>query len=813
MLKPTGNKKEHKWLLPRLQLSSLVFGVMIFVIPLIFTVIIEFMNRGGISETASWIVSSYKSFAISYVTVFSLLNIFMFIPRERINLGLSIFFGILLSIMSYVSHLIMEFRGEPLSIKDLKLAGEGADIIQNFKAGTLSPVVALLCAAAIIIMFIVLFIKVKKVDESRYIIAVLSTVALFYLYWMNIYGFTKLGIDIPSDVTWNHQANGFIVGNLIDSKFMKIPKPKHYSKPALEDVYNNMKKQTPVAAPTEKPDIVYILSESFWDPTVVKGLKLSADPIPTYRKLVSEGISGTITVPGIGGGTANTEYEVLTGLSKEFINNYSLPYNPYNDYITRPVSSMASILSEQGYKTTALHTYHSWFYRRDEVYKDIGFDKFISLEDLPETPSYLYTYVKDTEINNMIQRETEAANNKPSFTFAATMQLHGPYDNFTVKDKKISVLSPLSSNSKQIVENYANVLNESDKDLNSLIEYYKNSKRPTILVFFGDHIPALGNNVYNELNFDLTKPQAKKTPVLIWSNYKKLSGTVDMDANYISPLVMDVINNKSSLYMNYLDALYKKAPHISQQSAGAMYSDFELLQYDIMHGSQYYYDLAGQPKVNSSYTEGNPLSLKQALIQENDISYTFNIIGTGIGAMSKLYINGEKTNFLLTDGKMAAATLPKDKIKENETVEFMVETRNSKNIVIAKSNVLKYANLDALKKEKVGDKGIEWNTVKLDGTNNWEFFSSGQGYKIVRVYLQLNRIPYVAMKNNAMLRDTIADVMKEGNLSNLYGNGYLYISVWDNDSGWGNEVTTASIKQYFTKNNYRLYFLAENEDD
>lgn len=320
-----------------------------------------------------------------------------------------------------------------------------------------------------------------------------------------------------------------------------------------------------------KPNIVVIMSEAFWDINQLD-VELSRNPISFFDQLKKESISGELIVPVFGGGTANTEYEVLTGMT---LKNYPWDWHVvYRESMDEPTPSLASILSEYGYETIALHPYYPWYYRRDEVYPMLGFHQFISIENM-EDAQQIGPFVSDAYVTDLIIDLIED-NEKPIFNFTVTMQNHGPYHNERFADdseEKINVLTPINDEASDLLACYAQGLYYSDLELKRLIDYLSVWDEPTLLVFFGDHLPMLGEDflVYREAGFigdesaDVLKDEVKmmSVPYLVWANYPiDLESKEPMNASFLTPLILKTAGFPAPDYLNLVELLSHQAPVI-----------------------------------------------------------------------------------------------------------------------------------------------------------------------------------------------------------------------------------------------------------
>lgn len=312
------------------------------------------------------------------------------------------------------------------------------------------------------------------------------------------------------------------------------------------------------------PNIIILLSEAFWDITQIKSLQFSEDPAPMFHALQEKFSHGTLLSPMFGGGTANVELEVLTGHSMRFFPEDS---TPYEQYLKQPTASLASLLAGQGYKTTAISPFYHWFFNSSEVYKHLGFSRFISLEYF-NPDEYVGPYIGDHAVVRRIIEESER-NPGPDFIFANTMENHYHYWPGKFKKNHIEVKSHMSNAVTGIAETYAQGLSGADRALQELVLHYSRLKEPTIIVFFGDHLPSLEKLlVYKESNYisgeddpDFLE-KMHNTPVVIWSNYlpKEAKEELHMSPSFLGPYVLNLAKRPGSPYTDFLSDLYRKMP-------------------------------------------------------------------------------------------------------------------------------------------------------------------------------------------------------------------------------------------------------------
>lgn len=336
--------------------------------------------------------------------------------------------------------------------------------------------------------------------------------------------------------------------------------------------------QEPVEMPepnalNQKPNVIVIMSESFWDVRKL-GVSFSENPLDKWDQLIKESAYGNLYVPVFGGGTSNSEYEVITGMSLK-----AYPYDWYMVYreeITSPHPSLAYEYAKAGYKTIAVHPYYPWYYRRHEVYPLLGFSEFLSLDafqqesSTEESEDEEIAFISDAEVLNKILGLIESESS-PIMVHSVTMQNHGPYDDnrFPVG---VEILTPLSDDAKTHITTYARGIQLSQNALYDFIQSLKQMEEPTLVLYFGDHLPMMGNNYsyYRETGYlnDDDEPQRLKddlrmttTPFLLWANYPIPTGEMPtQNASYMAPEVLLQSGISLSPYFKSVQQIREKAP-------------------------------------------------------------------------------------------------------------------------------------------------------------------------------------------------------------------------------------------------------------
>lgn len=764
-------------------------------LPLFFTLLIEWLHRGSVSLFWEWGKDNLLFLLYTYILMFSILNIWIIFIRNKKYLYIFQFFvGLIFSILAFISNLKIELRGEPLSILDYKLFKEALAMSKEFEFNIISPLILGITT----IIFIILIVKkvsgkVKLYEAMVY--SGFSFIVMVIAYCINIHDFGKIGISVPADTSFNHEQNGFILASAIDIKFLGIPKPKDYSRESITNTVLEIKEYNKNLSQTEKdliePNIIFIMSESFSDLSKLLDLNTNIEVIPNFKELQNKGIKGNIIVPNVGGGTANTEFEVLTGFSKNNIPDYTAPYNPYNTYIYNNIPSLASEFANNNYETLAIHTYHSWFYRRNSVYKYLGFKQFLPLEFIIQN-EYYGRFLDDKIINDLIIDQIKKTQKK-DFIFAVTMAAHGPYDIEQVKE--IKVMEDLKQ--KGELENYLNAIHQSDKNLGELIDYFRDYNEPTVVVFFGDHIPPLGNVLYEEMGVNLEADTSRQTPFLIWSNYDTLStDTFVIDANLLGALVLKEIGYNKSDYFTYLtQALEEKNEEFK--------NNVFKLQYDLLHGNQYAY-LVNEEYQNENYVVGKEFKIKNVRAKSFKEFAALEITGENLFPGLSFMIGKESFPMQYKDSTTVYTYIPIDDLKKNKSIEVAI--KDSRNTVIKKSNSISIDKIETLDQEMLFE---NWYSSDLNEQQYWELFTIEDEYIIVRLQLNEHALnderPYFVHNNGSRLENKNADDIDAKSYSDIYVNGYLYISIPKISGSKPEETSIDDIKEYFRQENYVLY--------
>ncbi|URM33426.1 LTA synthase family protein [Cytobacillus firmus] len=512
--------------------------------------VIEFIYRGSIIDFSNWFLSHSNYFLYAFVFMFFFFGS-LSILKSKAYFLVSALFVLIGIIIAFASGTKEKLRGDPLLPSDLVLAGEAKNMLQFFSGVSLYYLIML---PVILILFLfILWIVSKKmsvdnIPKSHYITASICLLlfTLFLFKDLNNEGRVfKKPFGINSEAASPKQLYdiyGVAIGFISSISGIQEEKPETYAASKIEGIISEVKNEKASQRNSaKKPNVIIIMSEAFWDPTVMNNVSFNKDPLPNFHHLSSNFTSGKLHVPVFGGSTSNTEFEILTSMSTQFLSPGSVPYK---NYIKEPIPALPHIFRSEGYETLAYHTYHNWFYERNSVYKHLGFDRFVSLEFFPN-PVQDMMYYRDNEITDEILKQIEKSD-KPNFIYAITMQNHGPYRTdakkfyATMEAQLKEGEGSFTPDAENILEFYADNLAEIDKDLQRLINSLEQMNEKTMVVFFGDHLPLLGDNyqVYKEAGYFTGEEDFNsylkmyQTPLLIWDNFSDQKENLQLSAPF-----------------------------------------------------------------------------------------------------------------------------------------------------------------------------------------------------------------------------------------------------------------------------------------
>ncbi len=575
-------------------------------------------------EAMNWIYFYNMQFILSFVVIYAIyILVYNLIGKVFLSMVLT---SCTLVILCIVNYLKLIFRGDPLYPSDFTQITHMQSVIpmvmDYFSWSYIFVIIVSIVACIVAGIYMRRYIQNVKIHLGIRALLVVGSIFVLYAYgnfantFMNKV-FQKSGVDF---VLWNqnenYASNGFILGFISNLDTTVMEKPKNYSKENMLQIANDIKKQYSGNIGSqnkkEKPNIIFVMSESFWDPTKVTNLSFSEDPVPNLHHYIENFPGGQTISPTFGGNTANVEFEALTSYSMSLLKPGSIPYQ---QVITnkKEIPSIPTALKKEGYYTSAIHSFGRTFFKRDDVYKVLGFDKF-NAEDTMENVDIDGDYISDLAMSKEIIAELEKQK-QPTFIHAVTMQNHFPFTEGRFGENLIEISGLENEESKGELETYTEGLRRSDEALQYLIEQLDNFDRPTLLVFFGDHLPSLGTNksFYKENGYITNEKTPNErlamaqTPLLMYANFDMPNDNLGLVSPiHFSNLIFDYAGLNKSLFYQFLSELYKEIPVLRDElkvdkngevindltkKQKEMLEQYKMLQYDLLVGNQYSKDI------------------------------------------------------------------------------------------------------------------------------------------------------------------------------------------------------------------------------
>lgn len=516
------------------------------------------------------------------------LFLFVFFIAGRTSISMAICVAAI-AIIGVGNYFVVMFRSNPIVLWDIYSFETAMGVADNY---VFSVDWALAEHIAMFILMLIVGVR-TNIRLNKKILRPILTVAMcipayFYISYLwqdNLERNTGLN-DTLFNAKYMHSKDGFFVSFILDIHFLQIEEPKNYSDEYALSLLNEQEVEK-VETPEELPDIIAIMDETFSDPAVLGEFETNKDYMPFVHSIlrgeVANTISGYTDVSVLGGNTANSEFEFLTGNSMAFFPNGSVPYL---QYIRDGISTIVPQLEEYGYTTYGTHPYRAKGWNREFIYDLMGFDYRYFQGSFPFEDK-LRNYVSDeADFKSILEWRNNTEG--PFFMFNVTMQNHsnygGDFDNF---DPQI-VAKFKNTYSNKYLNKYLSLMYETDQDVASLLSELSQSDRKTIVVFWGDHQPNdyVVRPIYKEYGLDFDnqtyeqQQQRQKTPFFIWANYDIQEQTnVEISLNYLNILLFETAGLQLDEYQTFRKNLWQgQIPMMN--AVGYRNDDGDLVEYD-----------------------------------------------------------------------------------------------------------------------------------------------------------------------------------------------------------------------------------------
>lgn len=590
--------------------------------------VVEFLSRSSgatvpdairwgsayLSHISKWFINSPSQAAANLALIIAVLTLSIGFAGQRM-IGLTVGTATVLALVE-VSRTKYAMLYEPLVWLDLTLLRETLPVLREF----VSQGVVVAALTALLLILICLRVELQRSGG--------------WISWRQRVGLVLLGLAIPFGVVACHgtyvgswlgepdlrettqcysdaisqyyKHNGFLLFFAFTVRSNQWLIPPNYSADRVRALIPPAPPTSVARFPTQ-PHVVILMSESLWDVTQLPGVRFSPDPLVHYRSLGGNVSRFQILSPVFGKGTANVEFELLTGLSTRFLPTGT---TPYIHLMTRPVPSLPRLFAAHGYRTLAVHPYQREFWQRNRVYPLLGFDRF-EAEETFDPARREGNYLSDRALTERIVQRIDEAD-QPLFLFAVSMQNHAPYHPKTYAGTTTQVEHAVAGLDGESLQTLAQGVADADRAMALLVEHFSRRKgsRPVVFMFFGDHLPPLGQ-VYDPTGFRDEKRQddpyqriaMRATPGLLWTDgpflLPKFNGPVS--PSMVVPALLGSLGIDHPFFTRFLGEGLQHTPGFSRYvcvdalgtpmlspppAAREFEATYELIQYDMLLGER-----------------------------------------------------------------------------------------------------------------------------------------------------------------------------------------------------------------------------------
>ena len=632
----------------------------------------EFLLRGNLADVITLIKEKPGVVLANYLLILMLTSIFFLVKRKYMVYFIS--FVVILGV-AITTFFLMKIRGIPLTFSDLYSIGEAMEIADKYISKTMI-IIAVVCLVFLIAFAVFLYkldCDTKRFKLINFVLIFIVSIGFFSTVKSqqakNIMQFKRW--DIPA----SYKCNGLTYSTVESCLKYIRTKPSDYSQAKIKEITEKVEKAEAKdnrKLNDKKPNVIFVQLEAFMDPTEVKGVEYSEDPIPNFRKLTQTFTHGMASAPTTGGGTVRTEFEVMTGNNIDYLTPGEIPYNTILK--SKYYNSVATTLKSQGYKAHAIHNFQGNFYGRDKAYAKLGFDDFTSKEYMSNYELNEREWVKDVILTKYIEKALNSTKGS-DLVYTVSVQGHSSYptdaENY---DFPIKVSGTLDQTILNQMYYYVNQIKGTDDFVGELVDMVNKRDEDTIILFYSDHMPKL--KIFEDDDFYLDKYEA---PFAFYANFD------------IEKYDIDKIESYELSSLMFKEAGLKYGPMERFNTYMKDDSDFskmqDLIEYDVLFGKSYYIN-------DDEKAKKNTLKMGVEDIVVNNIETKGNkmiIHGQNFTTNSRVYLNDKSVDKRFIDEN----TLEVDKVDNLETISIKQIGRNS--VILSSTEDFKYSEMQASK--------------------------------------------------------------------------------------------------------------------
>lgn len=641
---------------------SLVFH---FVLACALTFMIEVISRHNIASALNFMSEHTLAYLYNAFIIFASLSlVYLFRLRAQIRLLISGFWLFL----GTINGCVLSNRVTPFGYTDLKCIPD-LFAMQNTSYFTKEEATAVVCVVAAFVTFLVLFfVKGPRYEGKRHKVFGPVWIATLLLVGLPITTQAAQNSNIIAtyfaNIAQGYADYGFVYGFSSSVVGVGMDEPEDYSKEtieAIETLVASASEETTVTA-ENAPNIICVLLESFCDPEEIGFLELSKDAVPTFHFLEENFSTGYLTVPVVGAGTANTEFEILTGMNMQYFGTGEYPYKTILKQTD--CESIASNLSKLGYGTHVVHNNTATFYSRNNAFSMMGFDTFTSKELMNITElTPLGSWATDDVLVDETIKALDYTEDQADFIYTITVGAHGDYPTEKViENPEITVSGTADEATNNQWEYYINMLHNVDRFISDLINEVNKRDEDTIIVMFGDHLPTMGLT-----DADMKSGDIFKTNYITWNNMNLPKEDADITAYQLLAQITNQVGIHEGTILNYSQ---------TQADSATYQSGLENLQYDLLYGERYAYN--GEDLYPATDIMMDVEDVSVTSLYKNKITDKLTVHGSNFTKNTKIFVNGEKVSTTYLSSTII--TTPLKNIQDGDVIT--VSITGSKGIIL-----------------------------------------------------------------------------------------------------------------------------------
>lgn len=648
------------------------------------TVFMELMERRSFAALLLFMQERTFIFLYNVLIIFISFSIVFLVNKKYFVFGtIFVWWGMI----GLINGIILSNRKTPFTAVDLTIFKSTIPILTNYFSVAeiiLGLLLIILGIAGLVTLFLYSPSARKAFDLRVNVVLVGFFIILFAMATYFGVG-RKLLISKFDNLIAGYQDYGSAYGFVITAIDTGIDRPIDYSRTRVKKIMKvtnkRWKEEYGEKEGTKRPNIIFLQLESYFDVTDVKDLQLSMDPLPNLHALQKQTTSGYVTVPVYGAGTINTEFEALTGMNLSYFGTGEYPYRSILHKKT--CESMAYWMREEGYITSVIHNNNASFYDRDRVYCNLGFDNFISSENMNIIDYNDAGWAKDEVLKDYIMSTLNETSGR-DYIYTISVQGHGDYPDKEVSNPRIQVLNEdMDKSYRNTLTYYVNQLYEMDRFVGSLIKSLSDYDEETVLVFFGDHLPGL-----NLEKKDLKSGSKYKTPYIIWDNYGYNAGNRKEESGNLKSYQLP---SKVLAQLAIREGIMNRYHQVMQETKNYK-RNMKMLQYDLLYGSSFSREGKEELKASQINYCIEDVMVKGLRKKDNSIY----VMGDHFTDYSRVYVNDSPVD----TSKLSdfALKIPANSIKDGDQLVVHQVSKTHQNITFNTSNtyIVNLLNVDEI---------------------------------------------------------------------------------------------------------------------